>query len=299
MSSLQEHILAFIQNPIPHYVLVCLPAVATIGTSPYTTFKKKIFWTLRCLGCPFTGLFYSCNTANNDTAICAYWLSSVHFRVNGNENNTSPICRPVGHYSMIINPTTEQKVKMSHCVSNPSMLERVSSGVSFYYICVGIFIGISRVIGPCTQADWPYISLALGWTLPAVLKRVRGGKVVINDPRRVLEDEQILVNRYPKIDVDDKNVTDTHVTLTAFASILIPWIVVLLAYFTPPVGFGCRSKFLSVLCSIWTVNSIIAYFYHIFGKEKYVSELVSLLCLTLKVGKSTRRFEECEHGLER
>ncbi|CAG8745241.1 23863_t:CDS:1, partial [Dentiscutata erythropus] len=272
MSPLNDSLIGFIQNPIPQYVLVCLPAAATIGTSPYSSLKKKMFWLLRCLGCPFTGLFYSCNTADNTITKCIYWLSSKHFRTKGEESNSSPFCRPVGHFSMIVDPTEEQKERMGHCVSNPTLLERISSGVSFYYICAGMFVGISRIIGPCSEEDWPYIPLALAWTLPAVVKRIRGAKIVIKDPRKELqENEQILVFKHPETDVDDKNNTDAHVFITALASIVIPWIVVLLAYFTAPIGFGCRAKFLSILCTIWTINSTIAYLYHMFGKEKYVS----------------------------
>ncbi|CAG8575986.1 11832_t:CDS:2 [Gigaspora rosea] len=274
MPSIQEPFIVFIQNPIPQYVLVCLPALATIGTAPYSSLKKKMFWIFRCLGCPFTGLFYSCNTADNAIAICIYWLSSKHFCIKGEEGISSPHCRPVGHHSMVIQPTTEQKVKMDHCISDPTILERISSGVSLYYICVGIIIGIARAVGPCIETDWPYIPLTLAWTLPAVLKRVLGRKLVIKDPRKVLENEKILINKYSETEVDDKNSTDTHVFITALASVLVPWIVVILAYFSPPIGFGCRSKFLSILCTIWTINSTIGYLYHIFGKEKYVSGVI-------------------------
>ncbi|CAG8722358.1 12342_t:CDS:2, partial [Dentiscutata heterogama] len=169
-----------------------------------------------------------------------------HFRVKGEESNSSPFCRPVGHYTMVVDPTTEQKERMGHCVSDPTLLERISSGVSFYYICAGIIVGISRIIGPCSEEDWPYIPLAMAWTIPAVLKRIRGGKIVIKDPRKVLlENEQIFVKKHLETDIDDKNNTDAHVFITALASIVFPWIVVLLAYFTPPIGFGCRKTYVS------------------------------------------------------
>src|SRR6266496_1673725 len=48
-------------NPIPQYVLGSLPAIAIVGETPREKFAEKIAWVLRCLGCPFTGLFYSCN----------------------------------------------------------------------------------------------------------------------------------------------------------------------------------------------------------------------------------------------
>src|SRR5688572_3805114 len=55
--------------------------------------------------------------------------------------------------------------------------------------------------------------------------------------------------------------------LTATASIVIPWITVILAYFTRPIGYGCRSIYLTGICSVWTLNSLIAYILHVKGEE--------------------------------
>src|SRR5204863_8126053 len=74
----------------------------------------------------------------------------------------------------------------------------------------------------------------------------------------------------------------TRVYLTAFFSIVTPWFSVFLAYFTPPVGYFCRSKYLTVLCSIWTFNSTIALILHIKGENnrKFRSSFKVLSCLS-------------------
>src|SRR5437763_13310815 len=80
------------------------------------------------------------------------------------------------------------------------------------------------------------------------------------------ENKTIIVENY---DRDQKHHKIMRVVLTAFISIVIPWFSVFLAYFTPPIGYFCRSKYLTVLCSIWTFNSIIALILHIKGENNY------------------------------
>ncbi|CAG8815397.1 8395_t:CDS:1, partial [Racocetra fulgida] len=57
---------------------------------------------------------------------------------------------------------------------------------------------------------------------------------VANDPRKILRDERI---RLKKHDKGVRKILDIYVILTALFSISIPWISVLLAYFTPPIGY--------------------------------------------------------------
>ncbi|CAG8676033.1 10247_t:CDS:1, partial [Funneliformis caledonium] len=60
------------------------------------------------------------------------------------------------------------------------------------------------------------------------------------------------------------------VTLTALLSIVYPWMTVLIVYFTPPVGYFCRSKYVTVITSIWSFNSALAYFWHIKGESDLI-----------------------------
>src|SRR6266542_2185208 len=102
---------------------------------------------------------------------------------------------------------------------------------------------------------------------------------------------------------NERSLQDFRVFLITFVlfSILIPWTTVLLAYFTRPIGFGCRSRYISVLCTIWTVNSIIAYVSHIMGEKTVRSRwrildlwfyfsgiLVAILLLLLALLSHTR-----------
>jgi hypothetical protein len=260
-----------LQEPIPQYVLGCIPTIATIGTAPDDGLIRKILWMLRCLGCPFTGLFYFCNIGTDEIAMSAYWLQSRNFVV----KKGCIRFRPFGHHSMELLPNPDQEEIMRECIAEASILDRLSSLASAYYILVGIFAGLARAIGPCIRGDWPYIPIALAWTLPAIYVRVLGGKVVFKDPRKKLGDDAIFVMA---LEEDKFNAKNAHAVLTIVLSVVIPWTSVFLAYFTPPIGFGCRSKYLTVFCSIWTFNSIIAYIFHIRG-EKTVSGNRFIYCL--------------------
>ena len=111
-----------------------------------------------------------------------------------------------------------------------------------------------------------------------VFKRVSGGIIVVHDPKNKFpvsqdeeettqdEDKTIAVENYNR----DHNLHKLiRVFLTAFISLITPWFSVFLAYFTPPIGYFCRSKYLTVLCTIWTFNSIIALILHIKGENNY------------------------------
>ncbi|CAG8666960.1 480_t:CDS:1 [Funneliformis caledonium] len=251
-----------LQDPVPQYVLGCLPAIATIGVAPWVDFMEKLIWLIRCLGCPFTGLFYTCCVKSDETSLCVYWLSSDRFIRSDNDNLITEIPnRPFGVHAMNI----EQSVLMKACVAKASVLERLSSLASLYYILIGIVSEISRVVRPtiCDE-DWPSIPLALSWTLPAIYRRTIRNNLVAFDPNNILGNYQITVN---KLAEHNKNDHYARVTFAALVSIVVPWITVLLAYFTPPIGFYCRSKYLSVLCSIWSFNSILALLSHLKGEK--------------------------------
>uniref|UniRef100_U9U4L9 Uncharacterized protein n=1 Tax=Rhizophagus irregularis (strain DAOM 181602 / DAOM 197198 / MUCL 43194) TaxID=747089 RepID=U9U4L9_RHIID len=182
-----------LQEPAPQYVLGCGPAVATIGTSPESGLINKLLWLLRCLGCPFTGLFYACGIRNDPIAMSIYWLTSDHFRRDG---NILPY-RPFGLYTMKIaeDERNEEVIRLlKECMAEASVLGRLSSLASAYYIFLGIFTGLIKAlqIGPCTEEDWPYLPLALAWTLPAICRRVFGGKMIVNDPRVRLRDMHVV-----------------------------------------------------------------------------------------------------------
>jgi hypothetical protein len=65
---------------------------------------------------------------------------------------------------------------------------------------------------------------------------------VKDDERGRNENKKI---RVKKLKDDMLNSKIAHTILTAAFSILMPWMAVLLAYFTKPIGFACRSKFLT------------------------------------------------------
>ncbi|GBC10631.1 hypothetical protein RclHR1_00980008 [Rhizophagus clarus] len=270
------HTIAKLLNPIPQYVLGCLPAIAIIGASPKEKFSEKFTWVLRCLGCPFTGLLYSCTIGAEGIYLCIYWLSSQHFRRQGGQqederqedNGLKPLDhRPIGVYTM---PVIDQQNIMEHinrCITKASVLERLSALVSIYYIVVGVIAAISRTTGQFSCEDWPYISLLLSWTIPAVFKRAFSGTIVVKDPITEFEsnEKKIII----KQETRNKKQKFFTATLVFLISLVYPWITVFLAFYTPPVGYYCRSKFLSVFCSVWSLNSLLAYINHLY-KEKDV-----------------------------
>ncbi|CAG8629895.1 4942_t:CDS:2 [Funneliformis mosseae] len=148
-----------LQDPVPQYVLGCLPAIATIGSRH-----------------------------GDETTLCVYWLSSDRFIRSDNDNLITEIpYRPFGVHAMNI----EQSVLMKACVAKASVLERLSSLASLYYILIGIVSGISRVVGPtiCDE-DWPCIPLALSRTLPAIYRKTIRNNLVAFDPNNILGNHQ-------------------------------------------------------------------------------------------------------------
>ncbi|CAB4397504.1 unnamed protein product [Rhizophagus irregularis] len=256
-------------NPIPQYILGCLPAVAIVGDTPKEKLTEKLAWSLRCLGCPFTGLFYSCNVGSRKTDQCLFWLPSDYFKCERNDGQLYPIAfRPVGIHGKILelNEIQRMSAEIKRCTARASVLERLSSLVSAYYIFVGIIAGISRVTTPAVCEDWPYIPLLLSWTIPSIYKRIIWGHLIVKNPKIEMASLKPITLK----EIDDEEIKNHKlftVTFTAFASIFFPWITVLLAYFTPPIGYLCRSKYVSVLCAIWSLNSALAYLCHLKGER--------------------------------
>ncbi|CAG8771534.1 26782_t:CDS:2 [Gigaspora margarita] len=170
-----------LQNPIPQFVLGTIPILAVVATTPYKRLLTKLLWFARCLGCPFCGLFYFCNIKCEPIEMCSYWLEANDF-ICTNDDNGSDVAekggindmrryRPFGNYAMLIEPTESQKKIMNDWVSEASLLDRLSSISSLYYISIGIFAGISKALSPCMDGndsveDWPFIPLLFIWTLP-------------------------------------------------------------------------------------------------------------------------------------
>ncbi|CAG8648612.1 11317_t:CDS:1, partial [Racocetra persica] len=217
-----------LQNPIPQYVLGTLPAIAILGTTPHSGLCAKLIWFARCLGCPFTGMFYFCNIGNIPSEMCAYWLSAEYFDFEGNLIDYLP----VGHHAMQLNPTANQIAIINNWVAEASLLDRLSSLVSLYYIFVGIFAGISKAAGPCIEdkslQDWPYLPLLFIWTLPVIYVRIRNGRVVdrvlqghLHNPQDTGQIVPIPVATFQLQDLHNKK---AHAAITALASVTLPWL---------------------------------------------------------------------------
>lgn len=288
MTTLQD-LIRILEDPAPQYVLGCIPVIVTIGTAPDNGLGNKILWILRCLGSPFTGLFYVLNVKSDPISTTTYWLSSDRFK----EDGKTISFRPFGHHAkeIYLSDQDPQVIQsLEECIAEASPLDRLSSLASAYYVFVGIFAGITKAmnIGHCIGEDWPYLPLALAWTLPAVYKRVIGGRMVVRDPRERLEklekdpNERIEKSENKSYivvrDIPDhvKNPKDASIFVITFVlfSLIIPWTAVPLAFFSRPIGFGCRSRYISVLCSIWTVNSTIAYISHVLGEKSVYSRRI-------------------------
>src|SRR4051794_25602049 len=169
-----------LQNLIPQYVLGTLPAIATIAATPENGLCAKLIWLARCLSCPFTGLFYFCNIECDPVAMSTYWLPSSYFV---QDDGRAIYYRPVGHHAKDIQPNPEVRRILESWSAEASVLDRLSSVVSVYYILLGAIAGLYRAkTGPCmynnSYEEWPYVSLALVWTLPAICVRIKKGRIV-------------------------------------------------------------------------------------------------------------------------
>jgi hypothetical protein len=162
--------------------------------------------------------------------------------------------------------------RIDRCTATASVLERLSSLISVYYIIVGVIAGISRATGTIHHCEgWPYIPLLLSWTIPAILRRAFSGNLVVKDPNDEFKNGdarvEITMNEDPKRKIHKR----FTVMSIALMSITYPWITVLMAYFTPPVGYFCRSKYITIICAIWSFNSALAYLCHLKGEKDLIS----------------------------
>ncbi|CAG8816339.1 8788_t:CDS:2, partial [Gigaspora margarita] len=236
MEGFQQFIFTLL-DPIPQYVLGSLTALAIMGASPADKFTEKIAWLFRCLGCPFTGLFYSINIGGKRESRCMYWLSSDKFVT---DKGTAPKYRPFGFYAYEIQNADDGDVKkkVEQCTATMSVLDRLSMLISSYFIVVGVLALISKTIGTINCRGWPYIPTLLSWTILAILRDAFSGIIVIKDPDKIFKEGQIRINENPK--------SRTHkrftVVVTTFISIFYHWIALFLAYFTPPIGYNCRRE---------------------------------------------------------
>ncbi|CAG8678756.1 10644_t:CDS:2, partial [Racocetra fulgida] len=156
---------------------------------------------------------------NTPSEMCAYWLPAINFALDG-----APIpYRPVGHHAMnIVLPPGDPTIGiLGVCIAEASLLDRLASLVSAYYIFVGIFAGISKAAGPCMEdkslEDWPYIPLLFIWTLPVIYIRIRKGRVVDRMPG-------VLGGRIP-VAIPSPVIINTrraHTAITALASVALP-----------------------------------------------------------------------------
>src|SRR3954469_21024330 len=95
-------------------------------------------------GCPFVGMFYFCNVENDPISKSAYWLPKEYFVYYG-----KPIqYRPFGHHALKLLPDGRDNEIMSDWLTEASVIERLSSLVSAFYMLVGMLAGISRAIIP-------------------------------------------------------------------------------------------------------------------------------------------------------
>ncbi|RIB05482.1 hypothetical protein C2G38_2118305 [Gigaspora rosea] len=140
---------------IPQYVLACLPVIAIIGAIPTQGLWSKLQWIFRCLGCPFCGHFYICCVQNDKADLCCYYLDKEYF---------------------------------ARGTKKASVLERLGSLTSAYYIFLGWAMGISKIIARQRCNDWPYIPISLLWTIPVIYKRAVHGQLVFKDVAVELND---------------------------------------------------------------------------------------------------------------
>ncbi|CAG8711215.1 4004_t:CDS:2 [Funneliformis caledonium] len=219
---------------MPQYVLGSPPAIAIMGDSPYIEFAQRLY------EYNFTVVEHT----NNEE------------ETNDKRNRSSS---KIQTFLISCNETKHKenehiKEYVERCTAKASVLERLSSLVSAYYIMVGLVAGFSMVQGEIVCEGWTYLPLLLSWTIPAIWRRGFYGILIVKDPSDVFDKILIIVDNDPKDKLKfHKRAT---VTLTALLSIVYPWVTVLIVYFTPPVGYFCRSKY--------------AYFWHIKGESDLI-----------------------------
>ncbi|CAJ0839567.1 8693_t:CDS:2 [Entrophospora sp. SA101] len=260
-----------LQEPMPQYVLGLIPVILTLGAAPFESLVHKLTWIFKCISTPYTGLFYCLNIKDNPVEMCIYWLPEEYFVTTNGEILDF---QPVGHHVKDMLITSEQKKILKNCTANASVLDRLSSLASGYYIIVGISLGISAMAGQCNNGNWFFLTWSFLWTIPVIVRRTFGtGILVVKDPKiefrgrliRVLEENEDTENIELAIQgensVDEENLEHFRIPspsykkpkfiFTTLFSVILPWISVGMAYFTPPIGFFCRSKFLTTNGVVW------------------------------------------------
>ncbi|CAG8639888.1 18690_t:CDS:2 [Racocetra fulgida] len=166
------------------------------------------------------GVFYVVNIGGKEEPLFLFWLPVENFITNEDEE---PKYRPVGLYYMrpvglyYMNIEQDMKEHVGRCTAKASVLERFSSVISMYYIVVGVLAGISRTTGLHTCEDWPFIPLLLTWTIPALIRRIKSGNLVVKHPKDELEGLTI------KIVKDLDNRRRKRVTVTFMSRQSVPY----------------------------------------------------------------------------
>nr|CAG8506479.1 6253_t:CDS:2 [Entrophospora candida] len=201
-----------LQEPMPQYVLGLIPVILILGTAPFGSLIDKLTWVFRCLGSPFTGLFYHFNIKDDPVEMCIYWLPEEYFVTTNGEILDF---QPVGLHVKDMLITSEQKKILKNCTANASVLDRLSSLASGYYIIVGIILGISSMAGQCINGNWSFLTGAFLWSIPVIVRRTFGtGILVVKDPKielrghliRVLEENEDMENI--ELAIQDENSVD-------------------------------------------------------------------------------------------
>ncbi|CAJ0824607.1 2280_t:CDS:2, partial [Entrophospora sp. SA101] len=208
--------------PVPQYIAGLIPVIVILGASPVERLIFKLIWVLRCLGCPFTE-------------------KNIDFH-------------PVGLHAKNLLITLEQEKIMNQCTAKAPVMDRLSSLVSAYYIIVGIISATSSMTGLCTPEDWPSLTLSFLWLTPIIFGRTLiTGILVVKDPKKELEDHLIRVLeenggikdiKYESAEWGEKLIPKqfdkrrkrSMFIITTLLSVVLPWVSVVMAFFTPPIG---------------------------------------------------------------
>ncbi|RIA84830.1 hypothetical protein C1645_783319, partial [Glomus cerebriforme] len=129
------------------------------------------------------GLFYTLNVGKGSR--CIYWLPSVNYFIKIKDEKHHQIdYRPFGLHTMTLNENNNDEImaNIKRCTAKASVLERLISFVSVYYIVVGLSAGISMVTRPIVCERWPHIPSLFSWTIPALYIRIFSGDLVVRDP---------------------------------------------------------------------------------------------------------------------
>ncbi|CAG8503142.1 29542_t:CDS:2 [Gigaspora margarita] len=214
-----------LQNPVPQYLLGLLPVLLTLGSTPYESLLEKFLWFLRCLES-------SKNTSNIETKIVINNKDEVDNKVISEQE----FPRPFGYHVMKIKPNKSQKRILEDWIAKASLLDRLLLCLSAYYIIISVISGITKAIRPCTQdnalEDWPYIPILFIWTLPVIYVRMFEGKVVSKVLPERLKNRITIVKYNSAITKKKQN----WVFAIFCFSLFLPWLSVIIAYLTPPIG---------------------------------------------------------------